>query len=396
MGADRQGRRPRRGGRPARSRQPSRGARVPLYVVILAGGGGTRLWPLSRPERPKPFLPLLGEPEPPPPNLRAADPASSTPPTRSSWSTDRRYGDLVRDELPELSPAQVVGEPVGRNTAAAIALVALAIERPPDDVMVVLPADAHVANEPEFRAVLAAAARVGRAAGQAAGDARDPPGRTGHRLRLRRRRRAAARDRAGHAVYRVERFVEKPTRAAAEMLLRGPHPAFWNAGIFVWRRDAIVDALARHAPEVFEPLRRDAPGARRGAGGGVSLTRTRGPLGRLRRDGAGGRRGLRPGRARRRRLERPRELDRAPRRPAGRGPGGDRPASGLGRQRSAAGSRIDEHPRPGGRPAGRHHRALRYHRGRHAGSRCSVCAADRAQDVRGIAEELQRSKERDS
>src|SRR3954463_14266935 len=104
-----------------------------MYAVILAGGGGTRLHPLSRPERPKPFLPLLGERS----LFQATVDRVSGLTSDITVVTDRRYSDLVADQAPSVG---IVAEPLGRNTAAAIALAAIAIDRPPDDVMVVLPA----------------------------------------------------------------------------------------------------------------------------------------------------------------------------------------------------------------------------------------------------------------
>src|SRR6478752_7318256 len=105
-----------------------------MYAVILAGGGGTRLHPLSRPECPKPFLPLLGER-----SLLQATVARLEGLTDDiTVVTDRRYERLVRDQVPN---AALVLEPLGRNTAAAIALATLVIERSDEEVMVVLPAD---------------------------------------------------------------------------------------------------------------------------------------------------------------------------------------------------------------------------------------------------------------
>ena len=99
-----------------------------MYAVILAGGGGTRLWPLSRPDRPKPFLPLLGERS----LLRATFdrvlPALAGP-EDVAVVVDRRHVELVRAELPEIPARNVLAEPVGRNTAAAVALAAVALER---------------------------------------------------------------------------------------------------------------------------------------------------------------------------------------------------------------------------------------------------------------------------
>src|SRR5438477_723736 len=120
-----------------------------MYAVILAGGGGTRLWPLSSTERPKPFLPLLG----PDSLLRltVARIAGLVEPDDIFVVTDRRYAGLVRMQLPEV---RVLGEPVGRNTAAAIALATAGIERPEDEVMMVLPSDHWIEDPPAFEGVL--------------------------------------------------------------------------------------------------------------------------------------------------------------------------------------------------------------------------------------------------
>src|SRR5829696_10299775 len=98
-----------------------------MYAVILAGGGGTRLWPLSRPERPKPFLPLIGE------ETLLQRTVQRILPLVDEMDVfcvvDRRYGQLVRDSVPEVG---LIVEPASRNTAAAIALAATMIDRPDD------------------------------------------------------------------------------------------------------------------------------------------------------------------------------------------------------------------------------------------------------------------------
>ncbi len=221
-----------------------------MYAVILAGGGGTRLWPLSRPDRPKPFLPLLGEQSLLRATFERVVPALAGP-EDVAVVVDRRHVGLVRAELPEIPARNVLAEPVGRNTAPAIALAALALERPGDEVMVVLPADHLVADEVGFRALLGAAAQVAGAADRplvTLGIAPTGP-ETGYGYVVAADRRAEA---GAHA---VRRFVEKPPVDAAAALLAGPDVVAWNAGIFLWRRDAILDALKASAPDILRVVR---------------------------------------------------------------------------------------------------------------------------------------------
>jgi mannose-1-phosphate guanylyltransferase len=219
-----------------------------MYAVILAGGGGTRLWPLSRPETPKPFLPLLGprsllqltvdrlvgHPELP---LRAED---------VTVVTDRRYAEVTREQLPDV---RILIEPAGRNTAAAVALATLRIEREPDDVMIVLPADHRIVDDVAHRRVLATAAEM--AAG--AFDVETPlitlgvkPDRPATEYGyLVPDPTEAQHSSNGVATALLRAFEEKPTRERASELLGDPGTA-WNAGIFVWQRGAIRAALERY------------------------------------------------------------------------------------------------------------------------------------------------------
>jgi len=218
-----------------------------MYVVILAGGGGTRLWPLSRPESPKPFLPLLGER-----SLlqRTIDRITGHPELALERPdvtvvTDRRYWNLVRTQSPGV---RVIAEPAGRNTAAAIALAAILIERPDDEVMLVLPADHTIEREDVFRAVLAGAARLAEGSfdieaplvtlGIQVDRAATEYGYLVPRL-------DAGQQVEGLDAFPLRAFEEKPTHDRAEALLREPGVA-WNAGIFLWRRRTIREALERY------------------------------------------------------------------------------------------------------------------------------------------------------
>ncbi len=238
-----------------------------MYAVVLAGGGGTRLWPLSQPDCPKPFLHLLGDE-----TLIQRTVARLAPlvaPEDVYVVAERRHMKLVAEQLPAIPASNLLAEPIGRNTAAAVALAAEAVTRSAGEVMLVLPADAYVADEAGFRAALAAAGAVARTgmagpagsptvAGTAAGGGPlvtlgvtpDRP-ETGYGYVL---AKPPARQVADRNVFDVERFVEKPTaEKAVELIATGL--ASWNAGIFAWTRATIRDRLAHHAPDILGPIR---------------------------------------------------------------------------------------------------------------------------------------------
>lgn len=215
-----------------------------MYAVIMAGGGGTRLHPLSRPERPKPFLPLLPSGET---LLQATARRLPVGPDAITVVTDRRYERFVRDQLPD---AHLLLEPMGRNTAAAIALATIAIDRPDDDVMLVVPADAYIepASESVYTDVLRDAEPLARDAFEIAEplvtfgvQVTGPATQYGYLIpKVDTKQRMGGLD-----AYQLDRFEEKPTPERAEMLLKETGVA-WNAGIFLWRRGSIRAALGRY------------------------------------------------------------------------------------------------------------------------------------------------------
>ncbi|HUP83198.1 MAG TPA: sugar phosphate nucleotidyltransferase [Candidatus Limnocylindria bacterium] len=213
-----------------------------MYAVILAGGGGTRLWPLSDPRHPKPFLPLFDDGSLLQKTIHRLTGGAELALTLDDIHvvTDQRYAALVSDQ----TDVGVIAEPVGRNTAAAIALAATSLERDPEEVMVVLPADHLVVDEDAFRGVLAAAAGL---AGGAFGIespivtlGAQPTGPSTHYGYL-----VPDAGRGGSEAFPLSRFEEKPSVERANELLALPGVA-WNAGIFLARGRAWLAALAKH------------------------------------------------------------------------------------------------------------------------------------------------------
>jgi len=227
-----------------------------MYAVILAGGGGTRLWPLSDPAHPKPFLPLFDDGSLLQKTVHRLTAGAELGLTETDLTvvTDRLYERLVRDQVPGVA---VLSEPMGRNTAAAIALATLTVDRPDDEVMVVLPADHLVTDEAGFRAVLSAAAALADGAfGVEAPIVTLGAQPTGPSTQYGYLVPEFQRGTTGSlTAYPLERFEEKPNSDRAEGLLRMPGVA-WNAGIFIAKRRAFLDALGRYT-ELLDQL---APG----------------------------------------------------------------------------------------------------------------------------------------
>lgn len=230
------------------------------WAVILAGGVGSRFWPISTPERPKQLLPLAGDQSLLHDTLRRLEPL--VPGDRTLVLTNEALVPAIAAaSAPFGVPAtNLLAEPVPAGTAAALAWAAVEIERRVgrDAVMLCVHADWAVADEEKFRAALSHAADVAREHHSLVTigivPSRPDPG-YGY---IRRGPAVAG------GVSAVDRFVEKPNRTrAAEMVAEG---CLWNSGIFVWQVGDFLDELERHTPEVAPALRiarkRDGTGGR--------------------------------------------------------------------------------------------------------------------------------------
>lgn len=220
-----------------------------LNVVILAGGSGTRLWPLSTPSFPKQFLPL--------PNGNSmiqetlARVAPLVTPAQTWVVTGCSMKELVYEHLPTLERDHLLGEPMGRNSAPAIAWIAATIARhDPAAVMVSLAADHVITQVEPLKQALQLAYKVANQGHLVTLGIKPTTPETGYGYI-----RYAGQLAEGfeHQAFHGERFVEKPDRATAQSYLDDGHYV-WNSGMFVWQVTTILREMRTHLPEVMSKI----------------------------------------------------------------------------------------------------------------------------------------------
>jgi mannose-1-phosphate guanylyltransferase len=212
-----------------------------FYPVILAGGRGTRFWPLSRKKRAKQLLALDGKQ-----TMIQQTVARLTPlaPPKKVWIiTNDDLRPAILKQLPKLPKMQVLAEPVGRNTAPAIGLAAfLLLDEDPDAVIGLFPSDHVIADEKRYRETLERGIEFAAAgANIVVLGVRPTRAETGYGYI------EAGSLYQGDAL-RVRRFTEKPNAdTAAEFVAAGNY--FWNSGMFLWSARTLADALCEHLPK---------------------------------------------------------------------------------------------------------------------------------------------------
>ncbi|WP_267433248.1 mannose-1-phosphate guanylyltransferase/mannose-6-phosphate isomerase [Sphingomonas sp. GM_Shp_1] len=223
-----------------------------IVPVILSGGSGTRLWPMSKPEMPKQLLPITSDET----MLQlTAQRTNANGFAAPIVVAGQRHADLVEQQLVEAgtAPQLLILEPVARNTAPAIALAALAAR--PEEVLLVMPSDHVIADLDAFHAAIRSALPMVSQGWLATfGIAPDKP-ETGYGyIQVGRE--------IAKGVHQVARFVEKPRLERAEaMLARGDYA--WNGGIFLFRADRYLEELGQHAPEMLVAAEKAMRAARR-------------------------------------------------------------------------------------------------------------------------------------
>ncbi len=225
--------------------------KLTAHAVILAGGRGTRFWPRSRSRTPKQLLNIIGKA-----TMLEQTVARLLPlfPAGRIWTvTNTEQAAAVRKQLPAGARKRVLTEPMGRNTAAAIALAALHVRHAAggDALLAILPADQFIAEAEKYRQIVRAALDVAREPGRMV-VLGIPPTRPetgfGYVERM-----GEARDVRGFPVFAVRRFTEKPELSLAnEYVASGDYQ--WNAGMFFWRVSTFLENLQRYLPKTHEAL----------------------------------------------------------------------------------------------------------------------------------------------
>lgn len=219
------------------------------YAVIMAGGGGTRLWPVSRKNRPKQLLPLLGEQT----LLQStvARLADLFPRERVLIVTVGEQADEIKRQVPQIPEANYLIEPMPRGTASVVGLAAIVLaKRDPQAVMAVLPSDHFIRNADLFNYVLREAMDVARKDYLVTlGISPVTPSTAYGYIQ----QGEPLEEHLKYPVYHVKRFTEKPDEHMAHDFLRSRDHS-WNSGMFIWRATAILDEIRRQMPELATGL----------------------------------------------------------------------------------------------------------------------------------------------
>jgi mannose-1-phosphate guanylyltransferase len=218
-----------------------------FYAMIMAGGGGTRLWPMSRQETPKQLLPLIEEDSMFRVSVRRLAPLFT--PEQIYVVTGRMYFDVMRSDVPEIPLDNFIIEPYGRDTAPAAALgLSVIHKRDPQAVVAILTADHHITKKEKFRDVLQAAYELACQDHIVTLGLSPTYPATGFGYI---RQGEATSQANGFQAYRSLGFTEKPDEATATRFIESGEYT-WNSGMFIWKTETALREFQRQQPEMHE------------------------------------------------------------------------------------------------------------------------------------------------
>jgi len=224
-----------------------------IYPVVMAGGVGTRFWPLSRERFPKQFLDIVGSGSLLENTISRLSPLAD--PANTYVVTNRIQSDIVSRQAPLIPKENILVEPFGRNTAPCIGLAASWIQRiDPEALMVVSPADHIIRNTEEFLRILRLALQVAeeRDALVTIGIQPTHPA-TGYGYIQITEEELDRNPYRPQGVYQVKTFAEKPNLETAERFVQSGD-FLWNSGIFIWKARTILKEIELHLPDLHEQL----------------------------------------------------------------------------------------------------------------------------------------------